>query len=254
MSVKKIIPCLDIKDGRVIKNVKFFENMRDAGDPVEIAKYYSENMADEIVFLDITATVEGRQTTLDVIKKVANQIKIPVTVGGGIRSVEDIETVLGAGADKVGINTAAVKNKNLIAEASKKFGSKSITVAIDVKKIDTTKYNVLINAGKTDTGIDALEWAKECENLGAGALLITSIDTDGTKDGYDIELYDIVSKAVKIPVIASGGCGKPEDVLEVFQKTNVESALAATVFHFKEILIPELKQYLKENGIDVVMG
>ena len=253
MSIKKIIPCLDMKNGRVIKNVKFFENMRDAGDPIEIAKYYNDNMADEIVFLDITATLENRQTTLDVIKKISEQIKIPVTMGGGIRSVEDIEAALEAGADKIGVNTAAVKNKNLIAEASKKFGSKCITVAIDVKKIDTAKYNVLINAGKTDTGIDAEEWAKECENLGAGALLVTSIDTDGTKDGYDIGLYDIISKVVQIPVIASGGCGKPEHILELFQKTNAESALAATVFHFKEILIPELKEYLKQNGIEVII-
>ena len=254
MSVKKIIPCLDTVNGRVIKNVKFFENRRDAGDPVEIAKYYNDNMADEIVILDITATIEGRQTMLDVVKRTVEQVKIPVTVGGGIRSIEDIDAIFGVGANKVGINTAAVKNKNLIADASKKFGSEKITVAIDVKKIDTRKYNVLINAGKTDTGIDALEWAKECEKLGAGALLPTSIDTDGTKDGYDIELYDIISNSVRIPVIASGGCGKSEDILELFQKTNAEAALAATVFHFKEILIPELKQYLKDNGIDVVLN
>jgi len=253
MNAKKVIPCLDVVNGRVIKNVNFFENTRDAGDPVEIAKYYNDNMADEIVFLDIKATVENRQIMLDVVKKTAEQITVPLSVGGGIRSIDDIEAVLAAGANKVGINTAAVKNKNLIAEASKKFGSKCITVAIDVKKIDTAKYSVLINAGKTDTRIDALEWAKECESLGAGAILLTSIDTDGTKDGYDIELYDIFSKAVQIPVIASGGCGKPEHILELFQKTNAESALAATVFHFKEILIPDLKQYLKDNGVDVIM-
>ena len=248
---KKIVPCLDMNGGRVVKGVKF-ENLVDAGDPAEIAQRYAADTADEIVFLDITATTEDRNSCLgNVIKNAASKISIPITVGGGMRTLEDIEFTLAAGASKVGINTAAVKDPTLIQRAAAKYGSDKIVVAVDVVKINDNRYNVLVNGGKTDTGIDAIEWCKKCADLGAGELLPTSLDADGTKEGYDIRLYDLVCNAVSLPVTASGGCGKLEDFLDIFRKTGVSAALAASLFHFRELTVPQVKKYLSENGIDV---
>jgi cyclase len=249
MLAKRIIPCLDIDKGRVVKGVNF-ENIIDAGDPVENAIFYNDNYADEIVFLDITASYEERKTLVDVVRRVADNISIPFTVGGGIRTVEDMRELLLAGADKVSINTTAVKNPTIISEGAYRFGSQCIVVAIDAKRVGE-QYRVFIKGGREDTGLDAIEWAIKVEKLGAGEILLTSIDTDGTKDGYDIELTKAVSEAVKIPVIASGGAGKMEHFLEVFKKTNCSAALAASVFHFREISIKELKLFLKSNGINV---
>jgi len=249
MLAKRIIPCLDIDKGRVVKGVNF-ENIIDAGDPVENAMFYNDSYADEIVFLDITASYEERKTLVDVVRKVADNISIPFTVGGGIRTVEDMRDLLLAGADKVSINTTAVKNPNIISEGAYKFGSQCIVVAIDAKRVGK-QYRVFVKGGREDTGLDAIEWAMKVEKIGAGEILLTSIDTDGTKDGYDIELTKAVSEAVKIPVIASGGAGKMEHFLEVFKKTNCSAALAASVFHFREISIKELKLFLKSNGINV---
>jgi cyclase len=249
MLAKRIIPCLDIDKGRVVKGVNF-ENIIDAGDPVENAIFYNDNYADEIVFLDITASYEERKTLVDVVRRVADSISIPFTVGGGIRTVEDMRELLLAGADKVSINTTAVKNPTIISEGAYRFGSQCIVVAIDAKRVGE-QYRVFIKGGREDTGLDAIEWAIKVEKLGAGEILLTSIDTDGTKDGYDIELTKAVSEAVKIPVIASGGAGKMEHFLEVFKKTNCSAALAASVFHFREISIKELKLFLKSNGINV---
>jgi len=249
MLAKRIIPCLDIDKGRVVKGVNF-ENIIDAGDPVENAIFYNDNYADEIVFLDITASYEERKTLVDVVRRVADNISIPFTVGGGIRTVEDMRDLLLAGADKVSINTTAVKNPTIISEGAYRFGSQCIVVAIDAKRVGE-QYRVFIKGGREDTGLDAIEWAIKVEELGAGEILLTSIDTDGTKDGYDIELTKAVSEAVKIPVIASGGAGKIEHFLEVFKKTNCSAALAASVFHFREISIKELKLFLKSNGINV---
>jgi len=249
MLAKRIIPCLDIDKGRVVKGVNF-ENIIDAGDPVENAMFYNDSYADEIVFLDITASYEERKTLVDVVRKVADNISIPFTVGGGIRTVEDMRDLLLAGADKVSINTTAVKNPNIISEGAYKFGSQCIVVAIDAKRVGK-QYRVFVKGGREDTGLDAIEWAMKVEKIGAGEILLTSIDTDGTKDGYDIELTKAVSEAVEIPVIASGGAGKMEHFLEVFQKTNCSAALAASVFHFREISIKELKLFLKSNGINI---
>lgn len=249
MLAKRIIPCLDIDKGRVVKGINF-ENIIDAGDPVENAIFYNDNYADEIVFLDITASYEERKTLVDVVRRVADNISIPFTVGGGIRTVEDMRELLLAGADKVSINTTAVKNPTIISEGAYRFGSQCIVVAIDAKRVGE-QYRVFIKGGREDTGLDAIEWAIKVEELGAGEILLTSIDTDGTKDGYDIELTKAVSEAVKIPVIASGGAGKMEHFLEVFKKTNCSAALAASVFHFREISIKELKLFLKSNGINV---
>jgi len=249
MLAKRIIPCLDIDKGRVVKGINF-ENIIDAGDPVENAIFYNDNYADEIVFLDITASYEERKTLVDVVRRVADNISIPFTVGGGIRTVENMRELLLAGADKVSINTTAVKNSTIISEGAYRFGSQCIVVAIDAKRVGE-QYRVFIKGGREDTGLDAIEWAIKVEELGAGEILLTSIDTDGTKDGYDIELTKAVSEAVKIPVIASGGAGKMEHFLEVFKKTNCSAALAASVFHFREISIKELKLFLKSNGINV---
>jgi len=249
MLAKRIIPCLDIDKGRVVKGINF-ENIIDAGDPVENAIFYNDNYSDEIVFLDITASYEERKTLVDVVRRVADNISIPFTVGGGIRTVEDMRELLLAGADKVSINTTAVKNPTIISEGAYRFGSQCIVVAIDAKRVGE-QYRVFIKGGREDTGLDAIEWAIKVEELGAGEILLTSIDTDGTKDGYDIELTKAVSEAVKIPVIASGGAGKMEHFLEVFKKTNCSAALAASVFHFREISIKELKLFLKSNGINV---
>jgi len=249
MLAKRIIPCLDVDKGRVVKGVKF-QNLRDAGDPVEVAKSYEEQSADELVFLDITASAEERKIMIEVVQRVAETIFIPFTVGGGVSSLEDIRRLLSAGADKVSINTAAVKNPQLIYESAKRFGSQCIVVAIDAKRSERG-WEVYIHGGRTPTGLDAVEWAKRVESLGAGEILLTSMDADGTKKGYDIELCRAVASAVSIPVIASGGAGTMEHFYEVFTQTNVDAALAASLFHFKEVSIPELKAYLKNKGIHV---
>jgi cyclase len=249
MLAKRIIPCLDVDKGRVVKGVKF-QNLRDAGDPVEVAKGYEEQSADELVFLDITASAEERKIMIEVVQRVAETVFIPFTVGGGVSSLEDIRRLLSAGADKVSINTAAVKNPQLIYESAKRFGSQCIVVAIDAKRSERG-WEVYIHGGRTPTGLDAVEWAKRVEGLGAGEILLTSMDADGTKKGYDIELCRAVASAVSIPVIASGGAGTMEHFYEVFTQTNADAALAASLFHFKEVSIPELKAYLKNKGVHV---
>ncbi len=249
MLAKRIIPCLDVDKGRVVKGVRFL-NLRDAGDPVEVAKRYEEEGADELVFLDITASAEGREIMIEVVKKVAETVFMPFTVGGGIRSVEDMRKLLEAGADKVSINTAAVRNPDLISEGAKLFGSQCIVVAIDAKRKGNS-WEVYINGGRTPTGLDAIEWARKVEVLGAGEILLTSMDRDGTKEGYDLELCRAVAEAVSIPVIASGGAGRKEHFYEVFEKGRVDAALAASLFHFRELSIPELKEFLKSKGVVV---
>jgi len=250
MLAKRIIPCLDVDKGRVVKGVKF-KNLRDAGDPVEVALRYNEEGADEVVFLDITASYEGRKIMLDVVKRTSEVLFIPFTVGGGIRNLNDIRKILKAGADKVSINTACVKNPVLVKNASKEFGSQCIVVAIDAKKVSDKKWEVYTHGGRVPTGIDAVSWAKRVEELGAGEILLTSMDRDGTKFGYDIELTKRVSTSVSIPVIASGGAGKKEHFLEVFKKTTASAALAASLFHFGILSIKGLKHYLSKNGISV---
>lgn len=249
MLAKRIIPCLDVKDGRTVKGTNFV-NLRDAGDAVELGKVYCEQGADELVFLDITATVEKRKTFAELVKKIAHEINIPFTVGGGINSVEDIEILLNSGADKVSINTSAVKNPQLLADASKNFGSQCIVLAIDAKLIDN-KWFVFLSGGRIATELDALEWAKEGVSLGAGEILLTSMDADGTKNGFDINLTKTISESVNVPVIASGGAGNPEHFMEVFGEGKADAGLAASIFHFKEIEIPDLKNYLREKGIEV---
>ncbi len=255
MLTKRIIPCLDVKDGRVVKGVNFV-NLRDAGDPVTIAAAYDKKQADEIVFLDITASHEKRAIILEVVKKTAETVFMPLTVGGGINSLEDIRALLNAGADKISMNTAAVKNPALIKEASDKFGSQCIVVAIDakwIKKDPETKsfWEIYIHGGRTPTGKNAVEWAQEAEILGAGEILLTSMDFDGTKKGYDIKLTNAVCKAVTIPVIASGGAGTLEDFSNLFKKTTADAALAASVFHYEEIGIKKVKNHLKEKNVEV---
>ena len=250
MLSKRIIPCLDVKDGQTVKGVNF-ENLRYAGDPVELAKKYSNEGADELVFLDITATNEGRKTTIEMVKKVAEQVFIPFTVGGGIKSLDDMKVLLKAGADKIAINSAAVKNPDLINEASTYFGAQCVVVAIDAKKINDEFY-VHINAGKKDTGIKLIDWAIEVEKRGAGEILLTSMDADGTQNGFDIAMTKLVSTAVKIPVIASGGAGaNANHFIEVFKDGYADAALAASIFHFGTLPIPELKKQLNENNIEV---
>lgn len=250
MLAKRIIPCLDVNKGRVVKGVNFV-NLIDAGDPVEIAAAYDREGADEIVFLDITASAEDREIILDVVKKTAETVFMPLTVGGGVRSLEDIRKLLESGADKVSINTAAVKNPSLVESAAKRFGSSTIVVAIDAKSVGEGRWEVYINGGRTPTGIDAVEWAKAVYDLGAGEILLTSMDKDGTKSGYDISLTRAVSEAVKIPVIASGGAGSKEHFYEAFTEGKADAALAASLFHFKELSIPDLKQFLKQKGVNV---
>jgi len=247
MLAKRIIPCLDVKEGRVVKGVNFV-NLIDAGDPVENALVYDQQGADELVFLDITASYEKRGIMIDVVRRTAEQVFMPLTVGGGIRTVEDIRNLLNAGADKVSINTAAVKNPDLITQGAKLFGSQCIVVAIDAKRVGD-RWEVFIHGGRTPTGLDAVEWAKEVVERGAGEILLTSMDRDGTKEGYDVELTRRVSEAVSVPVIASGGAGKPEHFYEGLTKGKADAVLAASVFHFKELSIPELKRYLKDRGV-----
>ena len=249
MLAKRIIPCLDVDKGRVVKGVKFL-NLRDAGDPVEVAKRYEQEGADELVFLDITASAEERKIMIEVVRKVAETVFMPFTVGGGIRNVEDMRKLLEAGADKVSVNTSAVKNPSVVREGAKLFGSQCIVVAIDAKRKGES-WEVYINGGRTPTGMDAVEWAKKVESLGAGEILLTSMDRDGTKAGYDVELCRAVTDAVNIPVIASGGAGSREHFYEVFVDGGVDAALAASLFHFRELSIPELKEYLKDKGVVV---
>jgi cyclase len=250
MLAKRIIPCLDVKKGRVVKGVKFI-NLKDAGDPAEAAYFYDEAGADELVFLDITASSEERAIMLEVVKKTANHIFIPFTVGGGVRNIEDIRSLLSAGCDKVSINTACVKDPSLIKTSSKRFGSQCIVVAIDAKRKENSKWEVYINGGRTPTGMDALEWAKKVAKLGAGEILLTSMDFDGTQDGYDIELTRIVSESLSIPVIASGGAGNPEHIYKVVTEGKADAALCASIFHYKKYTIAEVKTYLKKKGVVV---
>jgi len=251
MAIKKIIPCMDINKGRVVKGVNFV-NLIDAGDPVENAAFYVKEGADELVFLDITATTENRKTIVDLAAKVAKKVTIPFTVGGGIRSVEDIQELLNAGVNKVGINSAAFNTPELISNAAEKFGSQCVIVAIDAgRKTNGSGWDTYISGGQKNTGKDAVEWAIEAEKLGAGEILLTSLDRDGTKDGYDIELTRAVAERVKIPVTASGGAGKKEDFKEALTEGKAAAALAASLFHFREIEIGELKRYLKREGLEV---
>lgn len=251
MLTKRIIPCLDVNMGRVVKGVNFV-NLKDVGDPVEIAEFYNKEGADELVFLDITASNEGRKTMIDVVKRTAEKVFIPLTVGGGISSLEDIKNILRAGADKVSLNSAAIRNPQLVKEASDRFGAQCVVVAVDAKmREDKSGWNVYINGGRIDTGLDALEWVKKAESLGAGEILLTSMDADGTKAGYDIALTKAVSSAVNLPVIASGGAGKLEDFFEVFDKSGAGAALAASLFHYRELSIREVKEYLDKKGVPV---
>ena len=257
MLSKRIIPCLDVKDGRVVKGINFV-NLRDAGSPVEQARIYSEAGADELVFLDITASIEARQSMLEVIKSTAEQVFIPFTVGGGIRNIEDIRLILRTGADKVSVNTAAVENPSLIEEGSKAFGNQCIVVAIDAKeKLKAksekckTSWEVYTYGGSKPTGIDVLEWARKVESLGAGEILLTSMDRDGTKDGYDLELTKAITQAVNVPVIASGGAGSLEHFYEAFSVSGADAALAASVFHYGAYSISQAKEYLKNKGITI---
>ena len=251
MYAKRIIPCLDVKDGRVVKGVNFV-NLVDAGDPVECAKVYDKAGADELVFLDITASSDGRNTVVDMVERVAKEVFIPFTVGGGIRTVEDFREILNAGADKVAVNSAAIKRPELISEAAKRFGSQCVVLAIDAKrKADNSGWEVYLNGGRVNTGLDALEWAKKGEMLGAGEILLTSMDCDGTKAGYDLELTSAISKNASIPVIASGGAGKMEHFYDAFTEGAADAVLAASLFHFKEIEILDLKKYLREKNISV---
>jgi len=247
---KRIIPCLDVKDGRVVKGVNFV-GLKDAGDPVEVAKRYNQEGADEITFLDITASHEERDTIVDIVQRVAKEVFIPLTVGGGIRTMEDIYKLLNVGCDKVSINSHAVKNPDFINEASKRFGSQCIVVAIDVKKVDNNIWHVYVKGGREDTGLDALEWAKEVVKRGAGEILLTSMDADGTKAGFDLEITNLISEAVNVPVIASGGAGTIQHIEDAFVIGKADAALAASIFHFKEIEISDLKNHLADNNIPV---
>jgi len=249
MLTKRIIPCLDVKDGRTVKGTNFV-NLRDAGDAVELAKIYSDEGADELVFLDITATNEKRRTLSELVRRVAAEINIPFTVGGGINTIEDIEILLGAGADKVSINTSAVKNPQILSDAAKNFGAQCVVLAIDAKRAGGV-WKVFLNGGRLATDLDAVEWAKRGVALGAGEILLTSMDADGTRAGFEIELTRAVSESVNVPVIASGGAGKIEDFAEVFEAGKADAALAASIFHFREIGIPALKSFLREQNIEV---
>ena len=252
MLAKRIIPCLDVYQGRVVKGINFV-NLQDAGDPVELAAFYDKEGADELVFLDITASHEGRKTMIEVVKETARQIFIPFAVGGGIGNIDDMRNILVAGADKVSVNSAAVKNPDLIREGARKFGSQCIVVAIDArqKDNDSESWEVFINGGRAATGIDAVEWARRAEKLGAGEILLTSMDKDGTKDGYDTKLTAAVSDAVGIPVIASGGAGNLEHLYEGIVQGKADAVLCASIFHYREYTIAQAKQYLKEKGLPV---
>lgn len=250
MLAKRIIPCLDVKDGRVVKGVNFV-NIRDAGDPVELAKYYSDQGADEIVFLDITATSDDRATVADVVERTASQVFVPLTVGGGIRTLEDFRLLLRAGADKISVNSAAVADPTLISRAAERFGSQCVVLAIDARGREDGTWEVVVAGGRKPTGLDAVEWAKKGQELGAGEILLTSMDADGTKAGFDLAITKAITKAVSIPVIASGGCGSLEHFAEVFEETGCDAALAASLFHFGELTVPQVKEFLKGRDIPV---
>lgn len=250
MYTKRIIPCLDVKDGRVVKGTNFV-GLRDAGDPVELAARYDKERADELVFLDITASSDKRDTIVDVARGCASQVFIPFTIGGGIRTVEDMRKMLKAGADKTSLNTAAVKNPSVIREGAEKFGRQCVVLAVDVRRSGDYRWEVYVNGGRTPTGIDCLEWVKRATELGAGEILLTSMDADGTKSGYDIELTRAVSEAVDVPVIASGGAGKLEHFYDVLTEGKADAVLAASVFHYGTFTVREVKEYLKSRGVEV---
>ena len=250
MYTKRIIPCLDVKEGRVVKGTNFV-GLRDAGDPVELAAKYDLEGADELVFLDITASVEERATMREVVDKTASEVFMPLTVGGGIRTVEDVRKMLQAGADKVSFNTAAIKNPSILRECATLFGRQCTVLAVDAKRVGDNKWEVYINGGRTPTGLDVLEWVREATALGAGEILLTSMDADGTKDGYDIALTRAVSEAVSVPVIASGGAGKLEHFYEVLTEGKEDALLAASVFHYGQFRVREVKEYLRERGVEV---
>ncbi len=250
MVTKRIIPCLDIKDGRVVKGVNFL-NLQDVSNPVKLADYYSRSGADELVFYDITASFEGRKLFTDILTAVASTIFIPLTVGGGINSLEDFERVLSCGADKVSVNSGAIKNPELIGQAAKRYGDQCVVLSVDAKRVDG-KYHVFLNGGRVDTGMDALEWIKEGVDRGAGEVVVNSIDTDGVKGGFDLEMLRDVSALVKVPIIASGGAGGTKDFVDLFQTLpQISAGLAASIFHFGEVAIPDLKAELKQNGVCV---
>ncbi|MDF3001448.1 MAG: hisF [Bacillota bacterium] len=250
MLAKRIIPCLDVRDGKVVKGINFI-GIKEVGDPVECAIAYDKQGADEIVFLDITATHEGRGTMLDVVRRTAKNVFVPLTVGGGIRSAEDFRELLRAGADKVSVNSAALKNPAIISEAAVKFGNQCVVVAIDAKKTGDRKYNVFVNGGRIDTGVDAIQWAMEAERLGAGEILLTSMDADGTKQGFDLDMLNAICNVVNIPVIASGGCGELSHFTEVFRKTSADAALAASIFHYGELTVQQVKTEMQVKDIPV---
>lgn len=249
MFAKRIVPCLDVKNGRVVKGINFV-NLRDAGDPIEQAKIYDQMGADELVFLDISATPQGHETTLDIVRSIAEQVFLPLTVGGGIRKVSDIRKTLLAGADKVSINSAAVKDVSLLMESAKRFGNQCIVLAIDAKRAGQS-WEVFVNGGRTPTGIDAVQWAKQGVESGAGEILLTSMDQDGTRNGFDLALTEVISSEVSVPVIASGGAGNMQDFADVFQQTQAEAALAATLFHDAILTIKDLKEFLMKKGIPI---
>ena len=250
MLAKRIIPCLDVRDGRVVKGVNFV-NIRDAGDPVELARYYSDQGADEIVFLDITATHEVRKTVADVVERTAEQVFVPLTVGGGIRTLDDFRELLRAGADKISVNSAAVARPELITEAAERFGSQCVVLAVDARSRGDGTWEVVVAGGRKPTGLDLLDWVKRGEALGAGEILLTSMDADGTKAGFDLSMTKAVTEAVGIPVIASGGCGSLSHFAQVFEETGCDAALAASLFHFGELTVPQVKDYLRTRDIPV---
>lgn len=252
MITKRIIPCLDVSKGRVVKGVSFI-NLRDAGDPVELAAYYDREGADEIIFLDITASHERRKTVVELASKTAEKVFIPYTIGGGINRTDDIREILKKGADKISINTSAVENPNLIEEGARFFGSQCIVVAIDAKKVSNSNWEVYIHGGRTPTGLDAVQWAKQVEDLGAGEILLTSMDKDGTKDGYDIELTHAIASSINIPVIASGGAGKLEHLRDVIKLAGADAVLVASIFHYGEFTVRQAKEYLRKEGINIRM-
>lgn len=251
MLTKRIIPCLDIKDGKVVKGVNFV-GLKEVGDPIDLAKRYDIQCADEVVFLDITASYENRDIIKDLIERGASQLSIPLAVGGGIRTIDDFRMILASGADKVSVNSAALANPNLIKEASDEFGVQCVVIAIDAKKrADNSGWDVYVKGGRENTGIDLIEWVTKCEKLGAGEVLLTSMDADGTKAGYDIEMLNAVCQAVDIPVIASGGCGSIQDIIDVFEKTNVDAALVASLFHFNEATVEDVREECRRHQINV---
>ncbi len=249
MITKRIIPCLDVRNGKVVKGVNF-EGIRDVADPVEMARIYNDSGADELVFYDITASAEGRGLFTDVLREVAGSIFIPLTVGGGINTLDDFDRVLKCGADKVSVNSGAIKNPQLIEDGAKRYGDQCVVLSMDVKRVDGS-FHVFLHGGREDTGIDAVQWALDGENRGAGELVVNSIDTDGVKEGFDLEMLDIIVAHVKIPIIASGGAGKKEDFSQLFQHKGIDAGLAASIFHFGELSISGLKQHLSEQGIPV---